>query len=198
MNKAKIITGTAIVILLIFNVIVLIEKTKLEGQVYALSKNNGSHWKYNLIANYNSGNTTLDNLSIVDKSGDRGFNDVMGDNPHKFIFFYSDVICDVCEKDIFTELRSFQNFPFYDNIIVLLPLQSYRDFKRHNEEYGLGLKHVFAYKDSILTAQKDLVRGSFFIMGQDLIVKDIYVPNKPIDKNNFNDYMKRVIRKYGL
>jgi|TARA_B110000046_G_scaffold175202_1_gene199659 hypothetical protein len=109
------------------------------------------------------------------------------------IFFYS---TDVCETDIFDQLVKNKKQPFYDDIIVFVPIKSLRDFKRFNTEYNLGLKKIYAYKDNLFNTETIINRGSFIILSKELKINDLFIPNKPIDSMRFNNYIEALKIKY--
>lgn len=117
-------------------------------------------------------------------------------NNNNLTFFFTSDVCDVCEVDIFDELKKFKKANFYKDIIVLVPIQSLRDFKRFNKEYNLEINNVYAYKDKLFKNEVNVYRGAFMIMSKDGNVRDLFLPNKPLDSKRFRNYIKLLEPKY--
>jgi hypothetical protein len=139
---------------------------------------------------YKLNNTKLQHKNIVESI------DLTKEEESQLVFFYTSDVCDVCETDIFDELVKIKEQPFYDNIIVFVPMKSLRDFKRFNTEYNLGLKKIYAYKDNLFHAETIINRGSFITLSNDSKVNDLFIPNKPIDSKRFNNYIDVLKEKY--
>ncbi len=109
------------------------------------------------------------------------------------VYFFPFSACDVCEEDVFNEIK--KNKKITSFTIVLVPLNSIRDFKRFNNEYNLSFNKIFGYKGEILKSQKSISRGFFFHLDKKMTVSEVFIPNKPIKKGELKVYIKEFLKQ---
>lgn len=161
------------------------------------SKLSSSHWESNFVLNVEFNNVKIKNNNLLsDNTNDKILNILNKD--YNLVLFYSNDICSICDDDIFISLYEYSIKEVLNNLIVIVPISSYREFNSINEQFNLNIENIYAYESSFEVLPQDISRGMFLIIDNMLNVHNIFQPSKPINAEWLELYFNLIKKEYFI
>jgi hypothetical protein len=154
-----------------------------------------THWKQNYLTNTDYLDVGLKDYSLLGESSSVNITDLLQNNQFILVLFYSSELCSICDYDLYEAMKGYEKSELYEKLYVFVPINNYREFININQQNDLNIKNIFAYESPIEEFAFNTGRGVFMLIDDNLKVRNLFIPSKPINEDWLSGYFNTIASK---